>query len=246
MRALALAALAAALLLPSAALAATPDAFAKSLDRPLATKVVKAKGDVSEITCTWYADSMIRESGTDSPDPDNATLVPIAKGAARPACSATPPAGAITLKTEGYGLEGRRAGFLIWDASDPNGGASFLVLDAKSGKQLFEDAISPTLGLRRSATLQNGVLRLQYTRGYNANCSLVKDAKGCWASLVASGAVPRTIPALTAAPASCVAAYRKTPKDDPSVITYTVDMTLDAAGQATLKSTGAVSCQPMP
>jgi hypothetical protein len=244
MRVLAMAVLTVGLTAPSA-FAAVPDAFAKSLDRPVATKIIRAKGDAGEVTCTYYADLMVRESGTETPDPDNATLTPIAKGAPRPACLANAPAGAISVKTEGYALEGRRGGFLIWDASDPNGAIPFMVMNP-AGKVLFEDGLSPSLGLKRSGTLAGGVLRLQYTRGYNADCSLVKDAKGCWARLAAAGHVATSIRPLTAPPAACVRAYGKTPHDDPSVVTYTIDMTLDAAGKAAVTSLGPVSCQPTP
>src|SRR5579871_3642789 len=121
MRALALAAAAAALLAFPHPAAAAPDAFARSLDRALATKVVKAKGDTGQITCTYYADLMVRETGTDSPEPDNASLLTLAHGAARPPCGAAAPKGALSLKSEGYFLQGRRGGFLIWDVADPNG-----------------------------------------------------------------------------------------------------------------------------
>ncbi len=246
MRALLIAAgVAASLALPRLAFAA-PDAFAGSLDHPLATKIVRAKGETSEITCTYYADLMVRETGTDSPEPDDATLVTLPHGAARPACSATAPKGAVKVKTEGYALEGRRGGFLIWDVSDPNGAEPFLVMDAKTGRTLFEDGLSPTLRLRRTASLENGKLRLTYTRGFNAPCSLAAKPKSCWASLVAGGKVAKGMPTLTAPPKSCLAAYRKTPADDPSVVTYPVDLTLDAAGKAQIISFGPVSCQPQP
>ena len=228
-----------------AAAASSPDAFARSLDRPAAIKVVKAAGETSEITCTYYADLMVRETGTDTPDPDNATLVRLTKGAARPPCNARAPSGGIIVKTEGYGLEGRRGGFLIWDATDPNGAIDFMVIDP-TGKLLFEDGLSPTPGLSRTATLEGGKLHLRYTHGFNANCSLAKDARTCWASLVAAGKAPKTAPALTAAPASCLKAYGKTARDDPSVITYTIDLTLDAAGKTDVKAYGQVSCQPQP
>jgi hypothetical protein len=233
----------------SPAWASAESAFVRSLDRPTSTKIVRPKSDsdaVGQITCTYYADLMVRETGTDSPDPNDATLVPLTKGAPRPGCSAASLPGAIALKTEGYALEGRKGGFLIWDVSDPNGAEPFMVMDARTGRSLFEDGLSPSLGLRRTAALQNGVLRLTYTRGVNAPCSIAQDAQGCWSKLVAAGGVPKTMTALTRAPSACLAAYRHTPKDDPSVVTYTVDMTLDSGGAATVLAHGAVECQPQP
>ncbi|MFD0938915.1 hypothetical protein ACFQ12_27460, partial [Methylobacterium trifolii] len=49
----------------------------------------KMSGEGKQITCTTYRDLMVRESDTDTPDPENATLVPLANGAA-PACAAAP------------------------------------------------------------------------------------------------------------------------------------------------------------
>jgi hypothetical protein len=232
----------------SPAWASAESAFVKSLDRPTSTKVVhdESSADLGQITCTYYADLMVRETGTDSPEPNNATLKLLPKGAARPACSAAALAGAVTLKTEGYALQGRKGGFLIWDVSDPNGAEPFMVMEARTGRSMFMDGLSPTPGLRRAATLENGLLHLKYTRGYNAPCSIAQNAQGCWSKIVAAGGAPKSMPALTRAPASCLAAYRHTQADDPSVVTYTVDMTLDAAGKATLLSHGAVSCQPQP
>ncbi|HLK23401.1 MAG TPA: hypothetical protein VKT30_01945 [Caulobacteraceae bacterium] len=243
MRTLALASIAFALAWPCAASAA-PDAFARSLDRPAATKVVQSKA-AGQVTCTYYADLMVRETGTDSPDPDDAMLVPLARGSVRPACAAGALPGGIAVKTEGYGLEGRRGGFLVWDATDPNGAMPFMVMNP-GGKVMFQDGLSPTLGLSRAASLQGGSLRLTYTRGFNANCSLAQRAETCWASLVAAGDVPKTMPSLKTTPASCAAAYRKTPKGDPSVVTYKVDVTLTPAGKATVLPIGAVGCQPQP
>src|ERR1700722_18320320 len=59
------------------------------LDRPaLVKKVPPRSGDdpVGEITCTWYPDLMVRESGTDTPDPNAAMLVPLPAGGSRPPC----------------------------------------------------------------------------------------------------------------------------------------------------------------
>jgi len=238
-----------ALLLPPGSAGADPaSAFSRSLDPPAATKIVKPRsGDdpVGQVTCTYYADLMVRETGTDSPDPADAAMVPLRPGAVRPSCAATP-AHAIALKTEGYALTGRKGGFLIWDASDPNGAEPFKVIDARSGKVLFEDGVAPALGLRRTASLEHGRLRLTYRRAVNVDCSIVENAGRCWAKLVAAGQAPRSLTPLTQPPKACLAAYRRTPKTDPSILEYALDVTIDAAGRASVNAQGPVGCEPQP
>ncbi len=48
--------------------------------------------------------------------------------------------------------------------------------------------------------------------------------------------------------AACTAAYRndKAPADDPSIVTFDTDMTLDLFGRAVVISRGKVGCAPMP
>jgi hypothetical protein len=234
-------ALGAALLAPHSAARADADSrFKAMLDRPASVQTVKATASAGEIVCTWYADAMVRETGTDTPDPDDATLTPIEPGGAKPACKPAPGAGAIKLKTEGSALVGRKGGFLIWDVSDPNGAEPFMVMNA-SGRILFTDATSPTSGLRRAATLQAGVLHLAYTRGYNAPCSLLLDVHGCWAKVTAAGVVPPSTP-----PPSCRAAYKGVGADDPSVVVFTTEVTVDATGKSAVLSRGPMGCLATP
>jgi hypothetical protein len=248
-RAAMLLALTAALARPLAARTDTRTAFIKSLDAPSATRTVKPRSGadpVGEIVCTYYPDLMLRETGTDTPDPAAATLVPLKSGAARPACNGQPIAGAITLKTDGAAFDGRKGGFLIFDDSDPNGAEPFTVLDAHSGRILFEDATYPVLGLKRTASLERGALHLAYTRGYNADCSMMQAAKTCWAKLVAAGKVSVALPPVIQAPKACIAAYKGVGADDPSVIGYAVTVSLDAAGKAATTPQGPMTCMPQP
>jgi hypothetical protein len=234
---------------PSPARADAASRFAASLDHTVAVQKIRPNTLYDMIPgtdCTWYADLMVRQTGTASPDPDDATLVPIPSGGKPPGCEPAPGAGAIAVKTAGFAFVGRRGGFLIWDASDPNGAEAFMVMDAGSGKILFSDALSPNPGLARTATLESGVLHLKYTRGYNAACSLVQDTKGCWAKLVAAGAVEASAPPLTQAPASCRAAYKSVDVSDPSVVVFTTEVTVDASGTSTVLSRGPTNCLPQP
>jgi hypothetical protein len=245
-----LAAMAAATFGPtSAAWADTRTAFIKSLDPPSATKTVKPKSDadpVGQIVCTYYSDLMLRETGTDTPDPAAATLAPLKPGAVRPACNGKPIAGGVSLKTGGAVFDGRKGGFLIFDDADPNGAQPFSVLDVRSGRVLFEDATYPALGLKRTASLAHGALQLGYTRGYNADCSMMQAAKTCWTKLVAAGKAPASLGPVTATPRACVVAYKGVGADDPSVIGYAVTVAIDPAGKATVTARGPATCMPQP
>ncbi len=221
--------------------AATPAIF----DPPLTTQRIPAKSDndpVGELFCTYYPDLMIRQSGTDTPAPNAATIIP----GAHPPCDAGHAAGEIALKTANFSLDGRKGRFLVFSQTDPNGAVPFMVLDIESGgRVIYTDGTAADRGIH-SAAVENGGLRLRYTRGFNAPCSIMQDAAGCWAKLTAEGRVPKTLAAPS--PQACAAAYRaaKAGADDPSVITYDVDMTIDPTGKTQVLSRGAVGCDAMP
>ena len=229
---------------PPASWSDADSVFAKSLDRPTLVRRVKPKSD-DEIACTYYADVMVRESGVDTPEPSDAVLVPLRNGR-RPACAIGRIAGGTMLKTEGYALIGRKGPFLIWDVSDPNGAMPFMIMLASSGRILLEDGLTPAIGAHRTASLQNGKLRLAYRRGFNAPCSLVKNAGDCWAKIVAADKAPTAMAPLGRTPPMCKAAYHGVGADDPSVLLYDVDLTLDTAGHVTALARGPASCMPQP
>jgi hypothetical protein len=223
-------------------------------DHPTKVQTLKAKSDsdpVGEITCTYYPDLMVRETGTDSPDPGPASLIrfPASVASARPVCGRTAaPAHAVVLKTEGYSLIGRKGPFLAFGETDPNGAVLFVVIAAADGRELFHDGETDA-GLR-SVTLQSGALHLRYKRGVNAPCSVVKDGATCWAKLAHDGAIPSVLAHEPPPTAACASAYRRgrtpTPADDPSLISYDVDVTVDASGGSRVSPRGAVGCEAMP
>jgi hypothetical protein len=229
----------------STARADTISREAALFDRPVSVQKIPAKSDtdpVGEIMCTYYADLMIRETGTDSPAPGPATII----AGAHPACNAQQAAKAISLKTEDFSLTGRKGRFLVFGATDPNGAVAFMVIDAASGRVLYTDA-ELTDGLR-SVTLENGGLHLRFKRAFNGSCSILKDGAACWAKMAADGNIPHTLAQTPPPVQACAAAYRKgkVPADDPSLISYDVDMALDASGTANVTPRGAVGCAPMP
>ena len=186
---------------------------------------------------------MIRESGTDTPEPDAATIIT----GAHPACTAARPAGGLPLPTKGYALLGKIGRFVVFSATDPNGAVPFMVIDTLNGRAIYADGTSANRGFH-AVSVEHGTLHLRYTRGFNASCSIVKDPAGCWARLIAEGKIsPAMVHAVPSAQ-RCAASYkamRATP-DDPSVIIYDVEMTIDVAGKTRVLSRGVVGCEPVP
>ena len=220
-------------------------------DHPVTVQRVPAESSadpVGEIKCSYYPDLMVREAGTDSPGPGPATIVPISGASLRPACARTPVAHGVPLKTGGYYLIGKKGPYLAFGAADPNGAEDFKIIDAATGRQIFADSRRPT-GFQ-SAAVENGAYRVRYTRAVNGPCSIVKDGSACWAKMVRTGAIPRELALSPPSVQICAAEYRKekvpAPADDPSIIFYDVDITLDKSGKAQVNSRGAVGCEPMP
>lgn len=190
---------------------------------------------------------MVRESGTDTPDPNAATLVPLSAGGPRPPCDARHRVHEIALKTDGFSLLGRKGPFLLFSATDPNGAVPFMAIEARWGRVVFTDGM-PADRSFRDVGLQDGVLHLRYTRGFNASCSVMQDAAGCWSKLVADGKIPREMRPAAPSAETCAAAYaaERAPADDPSVISYDVETTADVAGHVQVLAHGAVGCAPVP
>lgn len=219
---------------------------ARLFEHPLSVKRIPPKSETDaggEVICTYYPDLMIRKSGTDSPEPDAATIVT----GAHPSCTAGQPGGGVALPTQGYSLVGRKGLFVVFSATDPNGAVTFMVLDARSGRVIYQDGTAATRGFH-AVGLEAGALRLRYTRGLNASCSIANDPTGCWAKLVADGKIPPEMARAVPPAQRCAASYKalRAPPDDPSVIVYDVDMTIDAEGKTQVLSRGAVGCEPVP
>ena len=224
-------------------------AEAALFDRPLAVKTVPPKSandETGELICTYYRDVMVRETGTDSPAPGPAAIIPVPDAARRPACNAAHAAQEIPLKTEQYYLLGRKGPFLFFDEADPNGAERFMILDASTGRTLYADG--RTFEGVKSVALEAGALHIRFIRAFNGSCSVSQDAPGCWPKLVQEGKIPAQL-AQSAPPVhACTASYarEKAPADDPSVISYGIDMTVDRAGDTKIHSFGSLGCEPMP
>ena len=228
----------------SAAPALAQSTFAPGLfDTPVSVRHVPPRNpneDSTEIRCTYFADLMVRET-QDGPTSENAAIVRNAKAP----CTAKAGPGETVLDTAGMTLDGRRGAFLLFSDLDPHGATGFVVIDAKTGKIVLRDAAlsNPVL---QSLTLENGNLRLRYKRGINAPCSLMENAQGCWTQLVKEGLIPAEMKAPSAT--ICADAYKrdKAPRNNPSIVVYATEVTIDAGGSAKVLSRGTVECESMP
>lgn len=213
---------------------------ASLFDRPLSVQRIAPTSANGEIRCTYYADVMIQETGTDSP----AFLVSM--GGQKPACGAAATANEIRLETKNHSFDGRKGPFLFFSATAPNGAIPFRALDLADGHSVFSDArIGDSL---QSIVLKGDTLRLRYRHGVNGSCSVYGSGPVCWGKLLSEGKVPRGLAQAQPSVESCGAAYRriKAPANDPSLISYDVDVTFKRSGKARINSRGTVGCDAMP
>jgi hypothetical protein len=217
---------------------------ASPFDKPLSKQQAKAKvgGNDLDVTCTYYADFMVREL-QDGPTSENAVIVP----GARPRCGAAKVPGEIALQTANLALSGRKGPFLIFSAMDPHGSVPFVVVDAKSGRTLHTDATYGSAGIQEVEVVSDG-LRMRYQRGINADCSIMQDARGCWAKLVAAKTIPASMAQAVPSPQICDASYRKekSPRDNSSIVNYRTELVVRPNGAPEVLFTGPVACNPLP
>lgn len=225
--------------------------WATLLDQPIAVRRVTPKlssDPLGEVRCTYYPDFMVRETGTDSPEPSPAAIIPISSSSdQQPACNGLRSTREVSLKTAYFSFIGRKSRFLVFSATNPHGAASFIIVDAKSGNSVYSDSTTGK-GFRSASLEGDGALRLRFTRGVNASCSIIKDS-ACWATMAREGRIPRVLAQLPPPVQACVAEYSKdgtTPSDNPSIVAYDVDMTLDWTGIVRVNARGVVECYPMP
>ena len=211
-------------------------------DRPISTKKFPGKEDGQSVICTAYSDATVRQS-LDGPSSDKARLL---RGANAP-CGARPPASAITLDTEGLEMLGRMGDFLVFSEMDANGATGFRIFDARSGKVVLKDA---TFGAQqfKSASASGGVATFAYRRGINAECSLLNSGARCWSSIAMDGKLPEPLARNAPDPMICAGAYKKakSPKDNPSIISFDVETKIDAAGRVRTIPAGKPFCDARP
>lgn len=213
-------------------------------DKPLRVAEVppKSSDDGRTARCSYYPDVMLREI-TDGPSATRPALIP---GADKP-CELSPVAGETVIDLEDMMLDGRKGAFLLFTAMDAHGAADFGVVNAATGAVVFKDASfgDPVF---QGIALDGGGVRLRYKRGVNAGCSLMQDPAGCWSGLVKQGLIPKDMANEVPAPQLCDAAYKElqAPRDNPSIVTYDVEMLIAADGAAKPLSRGTVACESQP
>ena len=223
------------------------DREATLLDRPQSVQRVSPKSasdPVGELRCSYYKDLMIRETGTDTPMPGNAALIPLAAGPARPSCTGS--AGELALQTAGFSFLGRKGPFLFFRQTNPNGAVPFMIIDAADGKPLYHD--SEYGDGFRSIKEAKSSLHLLYTRGVNGACSIYREGAACWAKMMDEGKVPRVMEQSQPSVQLCGTAYRRlnVSADVPSIVYYDVNVTLGRSGKVHVNSRGETNCAPVP
>jgi len=211
-------------------------------DRPISMKTFPGKEDGQNVICTAYPDATVRQS-LDGPSSDKAMLLRRANAP----CGAKAPTGAIMLDTAGLELIGRKGDFLVFSEMDANGATGFTVIDARTGKAVLKDG---TYGAKQfqSAKAEGGVVTLAYRRGINAECSLLDSGARCWSSIAMDGKLPEPLARNAPDPTICAGAYKKakSPKDNPSIISFDVETKIDAAGKVATIPLGRPFCDARP
>ena len=184
----------------------------------------------------------VRESGTDTPAPNPATLL---IGSPQP-CTAAGTRQQIVLETMAYSFLGRKGPYLLFSATDPNGAVPFMVVNL-AGKVLYTDSTAAERGIH-ALTVEHDALHIVFTRGINADCSLMQGAAACWSKLLASGKLPKVMAATGPTSQACEPAYSqaRAPANAPSIVTYDVVLTVDPAGRTQVASRGQISCTVQP
>jgi hypothetical protein len=214
---------------------------------PQAVRTVNVPGGSQEIKCTYYDDLMVRER-LDGPTSEDADLIRPATGAL---CGAGPLPQAQAISTSSLSLDGRVSKFLVFSEMDSHGVTHFRIIDSASRQTVLDDAAVGEQVLSALETRPDGSLHVRYTRGVVAPCSLLENTPRCWAELVAAGKIPRAMSANAPSPQLCAAPYARSPmgpspRDNNSIVTYDVVMSIAAAGGVTVESRGRLGCRPHP
>lgn len=245
---------------------------AASFDKPRYKRTVdlgpspSRSGTHGKVTCYFFSRFMVKEVDLGEKGADRLAIVPLTKGIV-PRCTRTKGKTEMVVNPDewsGY-FKGVKGGLVFFDADDGvNGGMGFAVYDASTGKKTFEDV---ALGALDFAEAQDGKISARYVRVFDSQCNILQDEAGCWAKIKnVIGVDNATMPdcktgyeksAREIAKGRCQAQNTETPqclekelplarsqaKDAFSIISYPVELTLDA--QPTIKAMpGDLQCWP--
>ena len=173
-------------------------------------------------------------------------------GAHGPAARRDSPAG-VSLKTGGYRFAGRSGAYLFFEEADSNGSVAFSVIDARTGRTILDDVTQEGLsdpGSIHALIAAPGSLKLAFRRALNTQCSILAKPAPCWRAIVSTkdNDVPPAIARLAPPAQACARSYRQThiPSDDPSIITYEVQVSWTPSGGRNVQASGPVGCWPLP
>jgi hypothetical protein len=164
----------------SALPALAQDANHGPFDVPTKVDVIKlpveqgAEDSAPAITCSRYADFMVKEVDKGELGADKLALLP--KDAP---CEETT-VGEIIIKDDmvGYYMEAKGSYVFFTGSDGYNGGMPFVVIDAKTQKHLFDDSFALDEDVK-TATVEGTKLTMTFKRVYTADCSLYEDKDGC-------------------------------------------------------------------
>src|SRR5665213_2520858 len=134
-----------------------------------------------QLSCFYYADFMVKE--LDNPGLKGSSWVtgtPVTNENL-PACRLAHASAERFISNDGWIFEGVKGSLLFLGApdGDDNGGMPFRILDAKTGKKIFEDSAWWNDHLKFVHTTDE-TLSLRYLRVVGGDCSIPKDGTSCW------------------------------------------------------------------
>ena len=223
--------------------------WADVLDKPLGVEVVERGTDeapLPQITCTTYADFTLRETDTDSPAPEASAIIPAALLPKGENCAEAAGGGVRTLDTGGTRFVGRKGSLLFFEEASTNGSVPFYVLDAATGRELFNDVTAD--GEVISLSVEKGTLRMRFRRGVDGDCSIAQEGAACWKRIARDNDIPRAVAALPAPEKNCEQNYRSggATGEAPSIVSFDVKLEMKGKEPATITARGPLNCMPVP
>jgi hypothetical protein len=217
-------------------------------DTPVRTQEISLAGRPgwdpdAKLICYYYPTFMVKEFNSGTPDGDRAIVIAPVVSTTPKSCRLESIVGEHRFIAAWMTYEGAKGNFLVMTAADPNGAELFAIFDRRTRRPVYTDS---SYGDLTYIADERGALHLRYIRGLNTTCSLLKDGQACWDKTAKTTNLPAIVASAPPPVAACQATYHQVPVDDPSIITYTVDILVPMHGKAQVLSQGALGCQPMP
>lgn len=210
--------------------------LAQNFDEPIRKQIVdygitnpsESSSPHIKLSCFYYARFMVKQYDMGELGSEWLAISPISEGTL-PKCSRIHGAQEKVIENwTGY-FKGVKGNYAFFNAEDCfNGGCPFAVIDATTGKKIFEDS-SRLMPDGRHDKFQlfrtsSGIVTIRYTRVYAGECSIPKEKSICWERF-------RTKNALLQSASPICSGYDDASKNtytlnNPSVIGYPVEVRL--------------------